>query len=111
MKNMKAVLLVLAVGVVLFLASTPSFAVEVPLGCEYAHGIQGDVTWARYIFRNTTNQTIPKGAKIKYTTNSPQAVQVIWLTPEPEPPGAKFGPSNTNAVAPGTTCSAKWVKP
>ena len=111
MKNMTPVLLALAVGGALLLASTPGFATEVPLGCEYVSGTEGDVTFARYIIKNTTNQTIPNHAKIKYTTNNPQAVPATWLTPEPEPPGTKFGPSNTDAVKPGTTCSAKWIKP
>jgi hypothetical protein len=101
----------LLLGATLIAFSAPSFAGKVKLGCEYAHGLHGDVSWADYVIKNTTKSTIPKNASIGYTTDNPKAVPATLKTGKAIKPGATFRPSNTNAVAAGSNCSAWWNKP
>lgn len=112
MFTFKRTVMVIALIAVLVLVNVPGFAeTKVSLGCKYISGIEGDVTWADYVFKNTTKETIPKGATIEYTTDNIKAHPATLKTTQAEKPGALFGPPNTNSVLPGKTCKAWRLKP
>lgn len=99
------------IGVVLLAVSAPCFAGKVNLACKYISGMHGDVSWADYLFTNTSKWTIPKGASIGYTTDNPEAKPASTKAMKAVAPKGTFGPPNTNDVLPGKTCTAWWNKP